>query len=105
MIRRPPRSTLFPYTTLFRSQPVFSEWTLAARRHMNPRSAGEPVFHIELQPPATEPALWESGDLAQVCIPADPQHPREYSIASIAQDGCVHLRSEERRVGKEGRSR
>src|SRR3989442_11567941 len=23
MIRRPPRSTLFPYTTLFRSQPVF----------------------------------------------------------------------------------
>src|SRR3712207_9452234 len=24
MIRRPPRSTLFPYTTLFRSQPDFS---------------------------------------------------------------------------------
>src|SRR3712207_8358706 len=23
MIRRPPRSTLFPYTTLFRSRPVF----------------------------------------------------------------------------------
>src|SRR2546427_9281965 len=23
MIRRPPRSTLFPYTTLFRSQPAF----------------------------------------------------------------------------------
>src|SRR3712207_9187396 len=25
MIRRPPRSTLFPYTTLFRSVPVFDE--------------------------------------------------------------------------------
>src|SRR3712207_8663541 len=25
MIRRPPRSTLFPYTTLFRSNPTFSE--------------------------------------------------------------------------------
>src|SRR2546430_5943430 len=25
MIRRPPRSTLFPYTTLFRSPPVFPE--------------------------------------------------------------------------------
>src|SRR3712207_6966326 len=24
MIRRPPRSTLFPYTTLFRSAPIFS---------------------------------------------------------------------------------
>src|SRR3712207_9588382 len=29
MIRRPPRSTLFPYTTLFRSDPLFLE---AARR-------------------------------------------------------------------------
>src|SRR6266446_11000391 len=28
MIRRPPRSTLFPYTTLFRS---FEEWSIAAK--------------------------------------------------------------------------
>src|SRR5690348_17846887 len=26
MIRRPPRSTLFPYTTLFRSERVVHEW-------------------------------------------------------------------------------
>src|SRR5260370_30901118 len=26
MIRRPPRSTLFPYTTLFRSRPKFIAW-------------------------------------------------------------------------------
>src|SRR2546421_2314244 len=26
MIRRPPRSTLFPYTTLFRSQPIMSDF-------------------------------------------------------------------------------
>src|SRR2546427_8108114 len=31
MIRRPPRSTLFPYTTLFRSGPI-STVTLPARR-------------------------------------------------------------------------
>src|SRR5256884_8542963 len=31
MIRRPPRSTLFPYTTLFRSQPVFLQHVLDAR--------------------------------------------------------------------------
>src|SRR2546427_6385409 len=34
MIRRPPRSTLFPYTTLFRSlcpSRVFSRWVLSAR--------------------------------------------------------------------------
>src|SRR2546425_4024301 len=27
MIRRPPRSTLFPYTTLFRSRTVFVRWS------------------------------------------------------------------------------
>src|SRR2546430_11310554 len=31
MIRRPPRSTLFPYTTLFRS-----EFAVAAHRHIDP---------------------------------------------------------------------
>src|SRR3989442_5291771 len=35
MIRRPPRSTLFPYTTLFRS----------ARRPADPRRLGEPARH------------------------------------------------------------
>src|SRR2546430_2940230 len=28
MIRRPPRSTLFPYTTLFRSRPDQAHWSL-----------------------------------------------------------------------------
>src|SRR2546430_11874751 len=37
MIRRPPRSTLFPYTTLFRSDPP-SSWT--------PRSAFAIVFSL-----------------------------------------------------------
>src|SRR3712207_8145626 len=31
MIRRPPRSTLFPYTTLFRSQPVLLRTATGAR--------------------------------------------------------------------------
>ena len=31
MMRRPPRSTLFPYTTLFRSSPAFG-WMTAMRR-------------------------------------------------------------------------
>src|SRR5256885_9886581 len=37
MIRRPPRSTLFPYTTLFRSSPCpRSNWQTAARRWTAP---------------------------------------------------------------------
>src|SRR5258708_14692339 len=34
MIRRPPRSTLFPYTTLFRSLDVEDEELLVAHRHV-----------------------------------------------------------------------
>src|SRR3712207_7287783 len=57
MIRRPPRSTLFPYTTLFRSQPtvdsghgrqqppeVTCPWPAPSLKHarpnLNPRSVG-----------------------------------------------------------------
>src|SRR2546430_4763591 len=32
MIRRPPRSTLFPYTTLFRSRAWLGAWETAVRR-------------------------------------------------------------------------
>src|SRR2546430_12721231 len=39
MIRRPPRSTLFPYTTLFRSE--VSEWTARAVRGGYWRRANE----------------------------------------------------------------
>src|SRR2546430_10967165 len=40
MIRRPPRSTLFPYTTLFRSRPARSvrignRWCAASRRSVS----------------------------------------------------------------------
>src|SRR2546426_5993187 len=38
MIRRPPRSTLFPYTTLFRSHPV--DHGTAAHRQHRLRNAG-----------------------------------------------------------------
>src|SRR3712207_7990929 len=36
MIRRPPRSTLFPYTTLFRSQSRSGPWWDATRIGMGP---------------------------------------------------------------------
>src|SRR2546429_1047377 len=35
MIRRPPRSTLFPYTTLFRSEPAEPPATIPAREAQN----------------------------------------------------------------------
>src|SRR2546427_1973927 len=47
MIRRPPRSTLFPYTTLFRSDP-----TVADRRPAGPQvPAGMDAGHVVLPGP------------------------------------------------------
>src|SRR2546429_3796379 len=45
MIRRPPRSTLFPYTTLFRSNPSFEmdncQWLASARTYLERRWASD----------------------------------------------------------------
>src|SRR5260221_4239301 len=43
MIRRPPRSTLFPYTTLFRSRPNFR--LLPSRRRA--KSTNQPLIGVE----------------------------------------------------------
>src|SRR2546422_7063060 len=44
MIRRPPRSTLFPYTTLFRS-PVFSDPAVGSPDDLYRALAGHIVWH------------------------------------------------------------
>src|SRR5438105_11806730 len=41
MIRRPPRSTLFPYTTLFRSRPPHHHHRGTGRRAVHDRGAGQ----------------------------------------------------------------
>src|SRR5258705_5722902 len=51
MIRRPPRSTLFPYTTLFRS----SQWLAGGSAHGNSTSvAGTAATRRSILPPITE---------------------------------------------------
>src|SRR3712207_8616678 len=42
MIRRPPRSTLFPYTTLFRSHPGFDNGPRRSREESHHASTDEP---------------------------------------------------------------
>lgn len=71
------------------SQP--QPWVLQARRHVNPGSLGQPVYVLELVPQEGVLPAWEAGDIAQIYVPSDPQHPRDYSIASIPQDGALQL--------------
>jgi sulfite reductase (NADPH) flavoprotein alpha-component len=90
--------------TLAWSEPSRETWRLARRTHLNPGSAGAPVFHLELEPPAGSTPAWEPGDLLQVRVPHAPDEPREYSIASIPAEGRAHLlvRQERRSDGRLG---
>jgi sulfite reductase (NADPH) flavoprotein alpha-component len=85
--------------------PAFEPWRLAARRLLNPGSLGDPAFQLELVPAGGGPPPgWEAGDLVQVRIDADPDHPRDYSIASIPADGrvCLVVRRSRRPDGSPG---
>jgi len=71
--------------------PAYGEWRIAERILLNPGSAGAPLYRISLVPRAGALPDWEAGDLVQVCAPADPAQPREYSIASVPGEGRIEL--------------
>jgi len=71
--------------------PAYGEWHINERVLLNPGSAGAPLYRLALVPAAGTLPAWEAGDLAQVSPPLDPDHPREYSIASLPQEGRLEL--------------
>src|SRR2546426_5636733 len=62
MIRRPPRSTLFPYTTLFRSR---------GRRAVSAERGAEQ------EPPTREQACHDHGDRDATTLPRSEEHTSE----------------------------
>src|SRR3712207_8741204 len=60
MIRRPPRSTLFPYTTLFRSQPDHSERLDADRRRDLPDLPGGQTLRRVISPQQAGGSPWQA---------------------------------------------
>src|SRR2546422_10965834 len=96
MIRRPPRSTLFPYTTLFRSRGTTDNKAGAAMLVADFIRLKQAGFK-----PRRDLILMLNGDeeTAGSCIAWVVAKHRDLIDAEFA------LRSEERRVGKECRSR
>src|SRR3989454_9493151 len=95
MIRRPPRSTLFPYTTLFRSESLAAALSeIVGARHVRT-------------------ALPERVTYARDGLPTHRRVPgvvvlpgsRDEVVAVVRLLAALGVRSEERRVGKECRSR
>src|SRR3712207_9328290 len=95
MIRRPPRSTLFPYTTLFRSAVLFG---LLVLWFSGGQYAGEYFAGY-----ITEKSLSVDNLFVFVLIMASFAVPRELQQKVLLFG--IAFRSEERRVGKECRSR
>lgn len=71
--------------------PAYGDWCIKERVLLNPGSAGAPLYRLALVPRSGPLPDWEAGDLVQVGAPADPGHPREYSIASLPLDGRLEL--------------
>src|SRR3712207_9097510 len=108
MIRRPPRSTLFPYTTLFRSADASRAMVahITAQRKANESIGG--VFEVVafgLVPGLGSHVSWEErldGRLAGAVCSIQACKGVEFGDGFAL---AAAPRSEERRVGKECRSR
>src|SRR2546422_7547353 len=97
MIRRPPRSTLFPYTTLFRSAGPRRAWTAAAASETRRRSAARgakeiPTLH---RPPFREFGCSGLGDQDNAAWTASD---RKHTIGSTAALHGTRARSERAHV-------
>src|SRR2546430_17460961 len=99
MIRRPPRSTLFPYTTLFRSLVARGERgrrrIALEREPLGDRGGHDGAIVIHADDPRDRVASGKLGGLLR----------RSLGVGEIERHESGRLRSEERRVGKECRSR
>src|SRR3989441_12232642 len=94
MIRRPPRSTLFPYTTLFRSRPLSG----GSRRPVSARDVARRMALCCRQLAEQGLVAGQDGNLAV-------RVGRERVLVTPRGVIKALVRSEERRVGKECRSR
>src|SRR3712207_8232425 len=85
MMRRPPRSTLFPYTTLFRS----GDERVQAGGGVGQRDGTDLLVAVD------EDAGEEPGHRAAVAdqrAPVDPQHLQAQPVRRPARRGGVHAR-------------
>src|SRR2546430_17356602 len=112
MIRRPPRSTLFPYTTLFRSMErilvIEDDALLRGAIRIVLESAGYEVLDAADGDAGLRLHREQGADLVVVDLYMPERDGLEVIRevrAEAPQSKIIAMRSEERRVGKECRSR
>src|SRR5256885_14422457 len=97
MIRRPPRSTLFPYTTLFRSR---SETPLVGTGMERPVAIDSGVTVVNRRGGTVD-----SVDASRIVVRVNDEETTAGEPGVDIYNLTKYTRSEERRVGKECRSR
>src|SRR5256885_15672423 len=103
MIRRPPRSTLFPYTTLFRSGLLEAQLGQRVEGHEHQKANEIETFHLSYSRGCAPPASYETGEPQSLGHRGRAAPPRGCRPPPAKRERGK--RSEERRVGKECRSR
>src|SRR3712207_9533146 len=100
MIRRPPRSTLFPYTALFRSLSLAQDAKLRhlARKYAKEYALLDTLGNAQLDAEITRKYVKLIHEQAGAM-------KKETGVEPLTDDNEIRQRSEERRVGKECRSR
>src|SRR5256884_8604915 len=96
MIRRPPRSTLFPYTTLFRSQDAVKADSSQCKRQSGKQREKQHVKPLLCDGRAQY--ILHGSEIIRRLLSRNTLQALLYSLSE-------QTRSEERRVGKECRSR
>src|SRR5258708_21003318 len=103
MIRRPPRSTLFPYTTLFRSQPAGAQLSRPGMRAARPVSVLVGLGEIQRIDRAEETF---AADLVQQPWPRRLQTVQESAeflrVRRSQRVAVEHLRPLDRRIRRKG---
>src|SRR3989475_4689072 len=94
MIRRPPRSTLFPYTTLFRSReivqriedgvPVPAQIRRRAHAVEDERIGRTPVASLEPVPRGVEPHIRHTASIELL-----EQRPEPVGVLEVDRDGTL----------------
>src|SRR2546427_11135143 len=90
MIRRPPRSTLFPYTTLFRSPRSPTPVQRPAATHVVPPAARYPSGHLSRSAPPHAPGTTSASTSPPLADAASPSR----TIAALllpAPRSLLHL--------------
>ncbi|WP_022972316.1 PepSY domain-containing protein [Xanthomonas maliensis] len=75
------------------ARPALQAWPVLQRTHLNPGSAGAPIWQVQLRPPAE--AHWQAGDILEVQVAqADAEVRACLAGWGLQADALVHVASQ-----------